>query len=388
MAKKVNRAPQGSGSIRQRPNGLWEARITIGRDPGTGKQLRRSIYGDTQADVLTQLQQLQNDLNNGTYREPNKLTVGMWLDIWTSTYLGSVKPATKVSYESHIKNHLKPAFNAILLQKLKPHHVQAFYNKLEASGLSAKTIRNIHGIFHSALQQAEELDYIKGNPTEKCKLPRWVKKDINVLDDTAVADFLNAIKGNKYETILFIDLLTGMRQSEILGLCWDAVDLKEGTITVKRQLLRERKKNAAYYLDNTKNDKTRKIKPASLVMDKLKARKREQTEWQLRAGQAWENKWNLVFTDEIGQHLVHLTVYRNFKKIMEDIGLPNLRFHDLRHSYAVASLRAGDDIKILQQNMGHHSAAFTLDTYAHITQQMQDESAKKMENYINSLQET
>lgn len=382
MPKKTNRAPHGSGSIRQRPDGRWEGRITLGRDTATGKQLRRSVYADTQAEVVKLIQQIQNERENGTYKEPSKLTVGEWLDIWTNTYLNGVKPATKVSYESHIKNHLKPAFNAVLLQKLEAYQIQAFYNNLP---LSPKTVRNIHGIFHAALEQAEELDYIKKNPTEKCKLPRWVKKDIQVLDDTAVGAFLQAIEGSRYEAILFIDLLTGMRQSEILGLCWDAVDFKTGIITVKRQLLRERKKNATYYLDNTKNDKTRKIKPATLVIEKLKAHKQEQTEWQIRAGKAWDNKWNLVFTDEIGQHLVHLTVYRHFKKVMEDIGQPDLRFHDLRHSYAVASLRAGDDIKVLQQNMGHHSAAFTLDTYAHITEQMQDDSANKMEKYINSI---
>ena len=205
---------------------------------------------------------------------------------------------------------------AVALQKLKPRQIQSVYNSLQSAGLSSKTVRNIHGIIHATMKQAMRLGYIKINPTEVCTLPRWTKKDIKVLDDKAVAAFLAAIEGDRYEAIYFIDLFTGMRQSEILGLTWDMVNFKDGTISISKQLLRERKRQGTYYLDTTKNDKTRIIKPAPVVMAKLKEHKWQQTEWQLKAGPAWSNEWNLVFTDEVGHHLIHLTVYRHYKAIV------------------------------------------------------------------------
>lgn len=393
MARKKNtRTPAGAGSIRQRADGRWEGRVTLGRDPGTGKQLRRSVYADTQAEVVKAIQQLQAEREAGSYIEPSKLTVSAWMDIWQKEYLGAAKPSTQDNYASYTKNHsrqslFKPALGAVKLQKLKPHQIQAFYNSLMSGedALTAKTVRNIHGILHKALKQAEKIGYIRGNPSEMCELPRVVKKDMKVLDSDAVGAFLAAIGGHQYEAIYFVDLFTGMRQGEILGLTWDVVDFDAGTIFVSKQLVKGKKSRRMYYLDTLKNDKPRKIKPASIVMDKLRAQKRRQTEWQLRAGPAWDNAMNLVFTNEIGEHLVHYTVYKHYKKIVAALGMPELRFHDMRHSYAVVALMNGDDIKTVQGNLGHHTAAFTLDQYGHITEQMQEASAARMDAFIKSV---
>ena len=120
-------------------------------------------------------------------------------------------------------------------------------------------------------------------------------------------------------------------------------------------------------------------------MDILKKVKEQQETWQRLTEGAWENEMNLVFTNELGHHLSAHTVYLNYKRIVKRIGHERLRFHDLRHTYAVNSLRAGDDIKTVQENLGHYSAAFTLDTYAHATMQMKAESANRMERFIGNL---
>ncbi|MDL2294030.1 tyrosine-type recombinase/integrase [Ruminococcaceae bacterium OttesenSCG-928-D13] len=381
MAK---RNASGAGGIRQRPDGRWEARYTSGRDPGTGKQVQKSVYGTTQDEVVKKLRHVLTSIDTGTHVEPSKMTVGAWLDVWTAEYLHSTKDATQASYKGHIKNHIRPALGAVKLQHLKPHQIQGFYNSLLEAGLSPKTVRNIHGIIHSMLDQALKVGYIRSNPSEACTLPRWVKKEMRVMNDEAVTAFLQAIQGDPYEGIYFIDLFTVMRQSETLGLTWGAVDFTTGTITVSKQLLRERKAGGKYYLDTPKNDKVRKIKPANIVMQKLKEQKHRQTEWRLKAGPAWVNPMDLVFTNELGQHLVHLTVYRHYKAIVAGVGEPDLRFHDMRHSYAVVALMNGDDIKTVQGNLGHHSAAFTLDVYAHVTEKMQEESAARMDAYIQN----
>ena len=117
----------------------------------------------------------------------------------------------------------------------------------------------------------------------------------------------------------------------------------------------------------------------------LQKQKQKQSEMQLRAGEIWNNPEGYVFTDEQGKHLARQTVYKAFKRIVEDLKIPDTRFHDMRHSYAVAALQAGDDVKTVQENMGHHTAAFTLDIYGHVTERMNQESAARMDKYIQSV---
>lgn len=119
-------------------------------------------------------------------------------------------------------------------------------------------------------------------------------------------------------------------------------------------------------------------------MDALKTQRRRQLEWRMKAGPMWEDT-GLVFTNEQGHNLSAQTVYLHFKKLAERAGFPDARFHDLRHSYAVASLRSGDDIKTVQENLGHHTAAFTLDVYGHVTEQMKKDSAQRMERFIKGV---
>ena len=130
MARKSNRGAQGAGTIRQRKDGRWEARYTVGRDPGTGKQVQRSVYGATQREVRTKLAQLTVEIDSGTYKEPCKMKLGEWLDIWTADYLNDVKPRTIESYTEQIKNHIKPALGAVKLETLTTPAIQRFYNQL------------------------------------------------------------------------------------------------------------------------------------------------------------------------------------------------------------------------------------------------------------------
>jgi integrase len=383
--RKTTRAAQGSGTIRQRKDGRWEARYTVGRNPGTGKQIQKSVYGATQKEVVKKLQQTQTDIERGAYTEPSKMTLGAWLDIWVSEYTGHVKPNTRDVYASNITNRIKPDLGLVPLQKLQPHQIQTFYNKIHGGGLSPGSVRHTHAVLHSALEQAVKLGYIKGNPAAFCVLPRLAKKEVKIMPDEKVSAFLEAITADPFEAVFYVDLFTGMRQGEILGLTWECVDFDAGTILIDKQLSDGRGKDGTYFLDTTKYDKTRRIKPAALVMDKLRAQRLRQNSERLRAGAAWSNPWNLVFTNEWSGYLPHRTVFDHFKKIVAGIGEPDLTFHGMRHSYAVLSLMNGDDAKTVQENLGHHSAAFTLDTYVHVTEKMKEDSANRMERFIRSV---
>ena len=223
--KSTTRRAQGEGTIRQRKDGTWEARYTLGRDPGTGKQIQKSVYGATQKDVRQKLQQIAQAIDEGTYFEPTKMTVAGWMNVWLKDYLGNVKAGTVANYTRHVNNHIIPALGAMKLSALQPPQIQQLYNALQDKGLSAKTIKNLHGCIHKALDVAVRIGYLKTNPSEACILPRIVKKEIRPLDTPEISDFLNAIKGHKYETLFKVDVFTGLRSGEILGLTWDCVDL-------------------------------------------------------------------------------------------------------------------------------------------------------------------
>ncbi len=384
------RATSGMGSIRKVTKTVkgvdytyYEARYTEGYDPGTGKQIQRTVSGKTKKEVAQKLKAALAALDAGTYKEPCKMTVGEWLDIWVAEYLGSVKPLTQQNYANQVRRHLKPAMAAVKLEALDPHIIQKFYNSLSESGLSPKTVKNIHGILHSALQQALENDYIRRNPANACKLPKITKPEIKPFEPEEIAHLLKEAEKDDYCNLFTVAMFTGMRQGELLGLAWDCVDFETGIITVKQQL---QCKDGTYFFETPKNGKGRTILPAPIAMDALRNELEKQKAEQAQAGNLWNNQFNLVFTDALGKNLVRRTVVKHFKKIAQRAGLADdARFHDLRHSFAVTSLYAGDDIKTVQANLGHATAQFTLDVYGHVTQKMRQDSANRMQKFYEQL---
>ena len=390
MTTRKTKGAKGGGTIRQRPDGRWEARYTLGIDPGTGKQIQKSVYGKTQKEVAQNLRQITAEIDAKTYVAPCKLSVTEWMAVWAQDYLVGIKASTAYLYKRTIELYIDPHLGHIRLDALNAHTVQHFYNELakpskpDAAPLSAKSIKNIHGVLHKALQQAVLLNYIRYNPTTACVLPKIVKKEIHPLTDQQTAQLLNLLKGSKYEIPLTVDLFTGLREGELLGLIWDCVDFEKGTILVNKQLRRSQRKGGTYYFSPPKNNKSRTITPAPYVMKLLQAQKVQQARQRLMAGPAWEDS-GLVFTNEFGRYISYRAIFDSFKRIVKRIGLSDARIHDLRHTYAVNCIRAGDDIKTVQSNLGHATAAFTLDVYGHFTDDMRSVSAQRMEGFITNV---
>ena len=394
---KTGKGAGGAGSIRKittTKNGktytYWQGRYTEGFDPGTGKQIQRSITGKTQKEVAQKLKQVTLDIDNGVYHAPCKLTLAQWLEIWSKTYLGGVKPRTAHIYKSDIKLHILPALGAVRLEALNAPMIQAFYNAMgepseqNPEGLSAKTVKNVHGVLHKAMQQAVLIGYLRVNPTDACTLPRVIKKEMHPLEEDQVAAFLKEVQGSPHEYLYKIALFTGLREGEILGLGWEHIDLENGILTVKRQLRKEQKKGGQYYFSLPKNNRARSISLAPSVVFLFRLQKLKQNGMRLETGDAWQEN-GLVFSNQTGGYLSYRTVYDCFKRIVKKIGAPSTRFHDLRHTYAVACIKSGDDIKTVQENLGHATAAFTLDVYGHVTKQMKQDSAQRMEQFIQSV---
>lgn len=379
------RNDNGNGSTRKRADGKWEGRYSAGYDPATGKLISRSVYGKTQKEVRQKLNEILRDLQDGTYVAPNKMTAGEWLDIWLKEYTLNIRPATKAAYEQHVRVHLKPALGRIQLSKLLPHQIQQNYNDLlRKRGLSPKSIKNVHGVLHRALEQAKLMGYLKTNPTTGVVLPKAEKAVLKTMEDTDVARFLQEIKDDPYENVLFVTAFTGLREGEVLGLTWDCVDFEKGQLLINKQHNRA-KGEKEFHFSPLKNSKIRTITVAQEVLNVLEKQQKQQEKWQAILGDKWDNQKNLVFTTEFGRYINNKTLYMNYKRIMRKLGFPQLRFHDLRHTYAVNSLRAGDDIKTVQENLGHATASFTLGTYAHATPGMKRESAGRMNDFIQRL---
>lgn len=392
MARKSTRNAQGSGTIRQRSDGRWECRYTVGRDPGTGKQIQKSIYGSTQAEVRKKLAQAVAALDTGDYFEPSKMTLARWVEIWLEEYTGDKKYLTVKHYKAQCKTHIVPNLGAVKLSELTTPQIQAFYNKLQRGGLAPKSVRNVHGILTKCLSTAVQVGYLRDNPASRVTLPKVEKKEICPLTDEQVKAFLEVSAEDDYEIILKVILFTGLREAEATGLTWDVIDFKAGTIKVCKQLQKRPLKDGGFTFAPLKNNKTRILRPAPFVMSLLERRKQEQITQKLNAGPLWqgwaspeEQKTALVFTTATGGNLHPQTVYEHYKKLAKKIGAPESRVHDLRHTFAVLSLQNGDSVKTVQGNLGHATAAFTLDVYGHVSEKMKEDSAQRMEKYISNL---
>lgn len=388
MPRKANtRAAAGAGSIRQRSDGTWEARLTIGSDPGTGKPVRKSIYGKTQAEVRKKLTATQRAIDSGTYQAPDRTTVSEWLDTWLETFCATkVKPLTYSSYAAAIKKHIKPNIGALRLQAVRGIHVQKLYNGMTSAGLSAKTVKNVSAIMHKAFSVALKQGMIQTNPCDAAELPKAAHKEIQPLTDAEIPLFLSAIKDHPMENAFALCLFAGLREGECLGLSWDQVDFSAQRITVSQQLQKEKTKGARYYIaPSTKSGKPRQIAPPEIAFEYLRAERKRQTENRLAAGPLWNNPDNLVFTDKMGRHLAISTFYKAFKRIAASIGRPDARPHDLRHTAATVAIASGADIKSVQDLLGHATASFTLNVYAHTSDQMKKDTAARMQSYYDNL---
>lgn len=394
MTTKATKNAKGGGTIRKRSDGRWEARYTLGIDPKTGKQIQKSVYGKTQKEVRQKLTAVTAEIDDGTYIPPDKTTVEQRLNIWLKEYMGDKKYGTVRHYKNACKYHIIPYIGQYRLSELKPYTIQALYNRLgreedDKKALSPKTIHNVHGVLSKALNQAVWNEMIRSNPAQLTTRPRKTRKNITTLSDEQIQKFGALVEQDSYHAILKFILFSGVRESEAIGLTWDCIDFDRGTIRIYHQMLKRTKEAGGYTLASLKSDKGRLLTPPPMLLSMLKEQKREQVEQRMKAGPAWrgwnsveEQKTGLVFTTEFGDHYCPQTVYAHFKKIARQIGAEKATVHSLRHTYAVLCLQNGDDVKAVQSNLGHATAAFTLDVYGHVSEKMKQDSANRMEAYM------
>ena len=375
MAKK---RANGEGSIRKRKDGRWEGRYTAGHNLETGKPIYRNVLGKTQAEVKEKLKTAIQETQSLDFSKTGQYTVGQWMDVWYKNYAKiKVRPSSHQTYKGYIENHIKPNIGDIPLEKLTTLDLQRLYKTLLANGrvdrleskgqpkgLSPKTVRNIHQILSSALKLAQEQRIILTNPAEGCALPKVEHREMKTLPVEQLQSFLREAKDSGVFELYYLELATGLRRGELLGLKWEDIDLEHGDLRVRRQIARINGKVVEAPL-KTKNA-YRTLPLAEDTISILNEQKKK----------VGNSPW--VFPSATGGPISPDSVLHMLHRVLKRAGLPQVRFHDLRHTFATLALQNGVDIKTVSGMLGHFSAGFTLDTYAHVTTSAQKAAANTM----------
>jgi integrase len=317
--------------------------------------------------------------NRGFVFEGEDQTLSAYLDRWLNgSVKGSVKPSTYESYERIIRNHMKPDLGHRKLKNLAPDHVQYFYQAKLDAGLAPGTVRLMHGILHKALEQAVKWGIVPRNVCKATTPPRPNPEEIRPLDAEQAKRILEASCGNRLEALYVLAVTAGLRIGELLGLKWE--DLDAETLRVRRT--RSQAKSGPIFT-LPKNGKGRSIRLTRRGVEVLKAHKAAQNAERLKIGDLWEDN-GLVFCTTAGKPLDFRNVATaSFKPLLKKAGLPNIRFHDLRHTCATLLLSRGHHPKLVQELLGHASVAMTLDRYSHVLPGMGDQTAAAMEDALS-----
>lgn len=378
MAKK---RANGDGSIRKRKDGRWEGRYVVGHDPITGKMISRNVLGKTQAEVKEKLRTAIENSKRLDYTQTGKYTVGQWMDEWFEAYAKvKVRPSSHQTYKGYIENHIKPNIGDIPIEKLTSLQLQKFYRQLltegrvpriesekQPRGLSAKTVRNINQVISSAMDMAVRHKLILTNPTEGCELPKVEHREMKTLPAERLGAFLREAKESGVYELYYLDLATGLRRGELLGLKWEDIDLQNGVIHVRRQVARVDGEVKELPLKTKNSYRNISISQDAVAM--------------LTQMEAHRSS-DYVFPSSTGGPISPDSVNNMLHRVLKRAGLPSIRFHDLRHTFATLALQNGVDIKTVSGMLGHFSAGFTLDTYAHVTTSAQKEAARTMGNVL------
>lgn len=378
---------KGTGSIYKRiRNGktVWEGRVSAGYDPGTGKRITKYVYGSTQRETQKKMNELMNRLEKGTYREPSRITVAEWCDEYIETFArDTLKPLTVTKYEATIRNHIKPAIGALKLKDVAGMDIQKMINAKTRAGLNPKTVKDIAGLTAKIFKTAYMEELIDANPCTRLRTPKASDNEIRPLAQDEIPRFLDAIEGQRFRNAMAIQLFAGLREGELLGLAWKNVDLKTGELRIAQQLQKHGKEWEI--LPATKNSRIRTVQLPDIAIPYLRDEQLRQMKNRLAHASFWSNEDDLVFTNEIGE-LIHTNVYyKDFKAVAASIGRPDLRPHDLRHTAATIAIASGADIKSVQDLLGHATASFTLNVYAHSSEIMRKDTANKVDGFYQSI---
>ena len=373
----IKKRKNGEGMLRKRSDGRWEARVVIGYDENNLPRTK-NVTAVNKEKCLEKLERLKSEI--GIVQHNNlkaDMTFGEWIDFWYQQYSKiTLRPTTQSEYESLIYKHIIPEIGKIQLDKLTQNDLQQFYSRLKltgrkirtkvyGNGLSDRMIRACHTLCRKSLEKAVEENMIRTNPAIDCKLPPKKYNEMKVLTREEMKRFIIQAKYDGYLELFILELSTGMRRGEILGLQWDDLNMKTGVLKISRQVVLL---NGKIHISEPKTKKS--IRTIILPKDIIKILKEYK--------KTVDSKW--LFPSPVKEDIPRnpTAVRKILDRTLKKAGCKHIRFHDLRHTFATTALANGMDIKTLSAIIGHNSAETTLNIYTHITDEMQRTAAKKI----------
>ena len=361
----------------------WSFVVDLPPAPDGRRRQRKKGGFRTRKDAEAALAELLTDVQKGTVVEPNRQTLADYLEDWLAAARPALRPTTAESYERAVRNWIAPRIGGLRLQAVTPQVLQRFYAELSESGrmngnggLGPRSVKLAHTVLHLALSRAAMWRLISANPAAlKLDLPRQVRREMTTWTAEEARRFLVATKDDRLAALWVLMLGTGMRRGEALGLRWDAVDLARARLAVVTTLAVA---NGKPYLSEPKTPESRRVVHLDQpVLAALRAHRKRQAADQLSAGPTWQES-GLVFTTVVGGWIDPNNVRRTFDAAITRAGVPAIRLHDLRHTFATLALGAGAHAKQVQEMLGHADVSITLDIYTHVTEDMHREAAERL----------
>ncbi len=352
----------------------------------SGKKKYKWYTFQSEKEAKLKKHEVEFNQDKGMFAVPGKLTLGQFLDTWLKQYCyPNLAPKTAENYEHMIKKHIGPGLGKIPLGQLKPSDIQKYYtDKTKDGGLSARTIRHHHTLLHGALSIAVKQGLIMRNLCDATTPPKFQQPEMQILDENGIHIVLEAAKHTQYYTLYYVELFTGMRRSEVLGLKWSDIDLDLCELSVNRSMHHLKDGSTVFRSPKTARSRRRiALTPSTALV--LKEHKAQRETDKIMAG-AVLSPDELVFCTPDGKPLLPDTITRCWIRMTRRLGL-NIRLHDLRHTHASLMLKQGVHPAIVQQRLGHASITTTIDTYSHILPGLQAAAAKGFDELVNGKPE-
>lgn len=381
MAK---RRPNGDGMVRKRADGRWEGSIVVGHKED-GSPIFKSVFAKTQKDLMPKLHNLIEEYRDVELSERSAMTLNEWFDYWLEAYAKpTLKPNTYLGYVRYAK-YFRERLGDKPIRQITRTDVQRAYNDIRRNGrrrlrdekgtsLSDSMVRSLHMMLHNCMNAAVSAHLIPRNPTEGTTIPKTNYAPKKILNDAQLDTFMQAIEAEPmWYDFFYTEITTGLRLGEICGLQWNDLNEETGRLHVRRSV--SRASGGGLQIGETKTEtgkRTILLPPSTLHL--LKERKKTaMTEWIFPS--------LLQLEKPVSPH----TAYHRLKLILKQAGLPDIHFHDLRHTFATHALTSGVDAKTLSGILGHTNASFTLDTYTHVTTDMQKNAAGIVGDFMDEL---
>jgi len=369
----------GEGSISKRQDGRWAAVVSVPK--ATGGRSRKFYYAATREEAKAKLNKALGDLERGTAPVNERTTVADYLNAWLKSIEPHLRATTYRGYEVNVRRHLIPAIGHRSLAHLSPAHVRRMMVDQTAEGLSPRTVQYIRGTLRTALKEAVADEVVHRNVAELVKGPAVERKEIHPLSPEQVATFLKGVAGDRLEAMYVVAFTLGLRQSELLGLRWGAIDLDAGTLRVEKTL--QRGKGVTFGAPKSERSRRTLMIPA-VTVEALRSHKARQNEERLLVGPEWQD-YGLTFTGRWGRPIGHRSASLYMQRHLVRLKLPHQRFHDARHACATFLLAQGVPLRVVQEILGHSQISLTADTYSHVMASLQRDAMVHIDRAFGTL---